>query len=217
MRRHAQYLLARYAPWLLKPIRYVRAQTKFALTKRKVRTLLNTNIKLELASGDRRDGNGWITLDLTPQAGLYWDLRNGIPFPNETVSALYCSHFLEHLTYRECQTFLNECLRVLKRGASLSICVPNSRLWIDAYVADVPTFERLDFLGYAPAFNRTTSIDWVNYVAYMDGQHKYLFDEQNLIHILREKGFSVVASRNFDSNLDRIERHNGSIYALATK
>jgi len=31
-----------------------------------------------------------------------------------------------------------------------------------------------------PAWNDTTKIDYVNYTAYMDNDHRYMFDEENL-------------------------------------
>ena len=42
-----------------------------------------------------------------------------------------------------------------------------------------------DYFGWRPAFNSTTSIDAINYVAYMGGEHKYMFDQENLLHIFR--------------------------------
>ena len=54
-------------------------------------------------------------------------------------------------------------------------------------------------------------------MAYMDGHHKYMFDEENLIHILKSKGFKNVHQRRFDPEIDRKERDFESIYAEATK
>ena len=112
------------------------------------------------------------------------------------------------------QHFLDECLRVLLPGGIFSICVPNARLYIEAYLTD----ELEDsFFGYAPAYNNTTKIDYVNYTAYMDGHHKYMFDEENIIYILKAKGFINPKIREFDSNIDRKERDFESIYAEAEK
>ncbi len=94
--------------------------------------------------------------------------------------------------------------------------MPNARIFIEAYVNSDP-LDRDQFLGWTPAFNNTTSIDYVNYVAYMDGQHKYMFDEENLLHILKSKGFRNARLRPFDSDLDLKERDSVSIYAAAEK
>ena len=73
------------------------------------------------------------------------------------------------------------------------------------------------FLGYKQASNNTTSIDYVNYIAYMDGHHKYMFDQENLLFILKLKGFKEVRSRGFDPALDLKQRDFVSIYAEALK
>lgn len=70
---------------------------------------------------------------------------------------------------------------------------------------------------YRPAFNNTTKIDYVNYMAYMDGHHKYMFDEENLLFILKSAGFRNVRLREFSIDLDHKERDFESIYGEAEK
>ena len=187
-------------------------------SRRLVSKLLNSPnpIKLELGSGSKKGANGWTTLDLSPGCDLYCDLAGGVPFPDHSVTAIYSSHLFEHLTYKEAQTLLDACLRVMIAGGKFSICVPNARLYLNAYVNNEDiTDER--FFEYKPAFNNTTRLDYVNYVAYMDGQHKYMFDEENLVYILRQMGFKDVRLRSFDKSLDREARDHESIYAEGYK
>jgi len=174
----------------------------------------NKNIMLEIGAGEKKRDNGWTTLDLNNTCDIYWDLRNGIPFPKESVSKIYSSHFLEHLTYKEGQIFLQECLRVLIPNGMFSICVPNARIYIEAYIKN----EKLDNSKfYLPGYNNTTKIDYINYTAYMDGHHKYMFDEENILYVLAKAGFREVKLRNFDNSLDLKERDFESIYAEAIK
>lgn len=170
---------------------------------------------LDIGSGGRRGSGGWITIDTVNGCDLYWDLREGIPFEDNTVSAIYSSHLFEHLDYADGQVLLSECFRVLKPGGSFSIAVPNARIYIEGYlgVREVPS----NYFGWTPAFNNTTAIDAVNYVAYMAGEHKYLFDEENLVHRLQSVGFVDAQSRSFDPLIDLPEREYESIYALGTK
>ncbi len=173
-------------------------------------------IFLEVGAGDKKGVDGWLTMDMKINCDIYWDLRKGIPFPNESISKIYSSHFLEHLSFKEGQRFLDECMRVLLPGGNFSICVPNARLYIEAYLKYPDRDPNLYFF-YKPGYNATTKIDYVNYMAYMDGLHKYMFDEENLIHILKSKGMKNVRLREFDSTLDREDRDFESIYAEAEK
>jgi predicted SAM-dependent methyltransferase len=172
-------------------------------------------IKLELGSGAKRGNNGYTTVDIYG-ADIYRDLRNGIPLKNNTVSSIYTSHMLEHIPFKQLIIFLEECLRVLKPGGTLSVCVPNARNYIQAYIEKREFRDSKDF--YKPAIVKTGSfLDQVNYMAYMDGQHCYLFDEENLVNTLRLAGFSEVLLRTFDKSIDLVERDFESIYALARK
>jgi hypothetical protein len=93
--------------------------------------------------------------------------------------------------------------------------VANAKKYIEAYLGSHLGGE--EFFRYKPAFNNTTKIDYINYTAYMDGEHKYMFDEENIIHILQAKGFRDVKPRAFDVRLDRKDRDFESIYADARK
>jgi predicted SAM-dependent methyltransferase len=192
---------------------YLRQQ----LSRQKVKYLIRDRkrIFLEVGAGNKKGVNDWFTIDLKRNCDIFWDLRKGIPFPDESVSKIYSSHFFEHLTFSEGQNFLDECLRVLTKGGIFSICVPNARLYIEAYLnSDLDTEK---FFDYKPAYNNTTKIDYVNYTAYMDGQHKYMFDQENLIYILESKGMRNVHLREFDPSIDLEERDYESIYAEAEK
>jgi predicted SAM-dependent methyltransferase len=185
---------------------------------RKIRRLLKErgDICIELGAGDKSGKGPWVTIDVTRTCDIYWDLRRGIPFPDASISRIYSSHFFEHLSFKETQQFLDECRRVLLPGGRFSVCVPNARIYLEAYVKGT-SLDAPEFFGYQPAYNRTTRIDYVNYTAYMAGEHKYMFDEDNLVFILTAKGFRNVRLRSFDPSLDLRERHFESIYAEAEK
>lgn len=44
---------------------------------------------------------------------------------DSSIEAIHCSHFLEHLTGEERCAFLNECYRVLKPGAKMTLITPH--------------------------------------------------------------------------------------------
>ncbi len=175
----------------------------------------STEIKLELGSGPRKGLNGWTTIDIE-FADINWDLRRGIPLPDECVNKIYSSHFLEHMSYDQLLRFLHECRRVMRAEGEFLVAVPNFRLYIDAYI-EGKDFKARD-TWYQPArIDTDSAMDQLNYIIYMKDQHRYMFDEVNLLNLLRKAGFSNVQLREFNPALDSIERDFESIYAVALK
>jgi ubiquinone/menaquinone biosynthesis C-methylase UbiE len=175
----------------------------------------NSDIKIELGSGAKKGSNGFTTVDLLG-ADIYRDLREGIPLSANSVSVIYCSHMLEHIPYLSLPKFLEECKRVLKPNGQLSVCVPNAKYYIEAYIERRHFRDAKNFYGPA-AVNTGSYLDQVNYIAYMGGEHCYMFDEENLVNTLRSAGFSQVMLRTFDESIDLLDRDYESIYALAIK
>jgi predicted SAM-dependent methyltransferase len=210
--------IIKHIPFMLPAIRTSVSGVKYQFSKNHVRKLLQEGKKIfiEIGAGNKKGENGWVTIDMTKNCDVFWDLRNGIPFPDESITQIYSSHFFEHLSFNDIQKTLDECKRVLVPGGTFSICVPNARLYVELYL-NPDSISKQKFLSHTPANNGTTAIDFINYAAYMDGEHKYMFDEENLLHILESKQFKNVRLRAFDPNIDMEARDFESIYAEAEK
>jgi predicted SAM-dependent methyltransferase len=174
-----------------------------------------SEVNVELGAGPVKGTNGWVTIDQCEGADINWDLNSPLPFPDQSVTNIYSSHVLEHFFYRDLMRLLVDCSRILKPGGSFSACVPDASIYVRAYIA--PNSFNRSFLGYTPAIISDLKMDRLNYIAYMDGHHRFMFDEENLLRVLTEAGFTDVRSRNFDPALDMFERKHMSIYAMGTK
>lgn len=63
-------------------------------------------------------GKNYYGIDLTDCAAL--------PFEDESVALIYCSHTLEHLPEKDARFFLSECARILKVGGGLRLALPDT-------------------------------------------------------------------------------------------
>ncbi|MBI5441713.1 MAG: methyltransferase domain-containing protein [Deltaproteobacteria bacterium] len=173
-------------------------------------------VKLELGAGKKRGTHGWVTVDMTRECDLFWDLKWGLPFPDDSIAAIYSSHLLEHFSYAELQALLKECLRVLVPGGEFSACVPDVAFYMRGYLSP-HEFDREAHIGHIEGFKYLSPIDCLNYVAYMGGHHLHMFDIDGLIGVLRHSGFRSVHQIDFDGRINLEERRIGSIYAMAIK
>lgn len=196
-------------------------QKKLAKGRKQAEILLTKNepIKIDLGSGNRRGENGWTTVDICDICDLYWNIFLPLPLPDNSVSQIYSSHVLEHFYYQDSLKIVKECYRLLKPQGMLKICVPNAKLYINSYyeqkTAQLEIEENTKNTIY---FDKTdTDIDYLNYMAYMGGEHKYMFDENNLLAMLKKAGFSDVQPSIFDPEIDHLHRQKESIYAIAIK
>jgi predicted SAM-dependent methyltransferase len=171
---------------------------------------------LELGAGPCKGKNGWTTLDEQKGADVRFDLTWPFPLPDRTVEKFYTSHVLEHFFYEDLMRLLRECHRVLTPGGTFLACVPDASPYIKAYTNPESLEQWLPRL-YTPAFNYHTSIDFLNYMAYMKDCHRHLFDEAHLIAILKAAGFAEACRRDFDPTLDSEGRRFESIYVSARK
>jgi len=82
-------------------------------------------MKLEIGCGATpREGYRGVDMQDFGQEFVY-DVRRPIPFDDESVDEIYCSHFLEHLDQDNVVKFLKQCHRMLKKGGQLWIIVPH--------------------------------------------------------------------------------------------
>ncbi|MBW4546703.1 MAG: methyltransferase domain-containing protein [Symplocastrum torsivum CPER-KK1] len=206
---------------LLRTPLYHRKERKRISTKNeKVINLLlkeKEPIKLEFGAGENRGLRGWTTIDIYETCDLCLDLSLPLPFPDNCVTQIYSSHFLEHFSYPTPMTgLLAECYRILKPDGIFSVAVPNARIYLNAYF-NPENFNPEEYCICRRALHENSKMDYVNYMAYMDGEHYYMFDEENLLVILANAGFKNVRLREFDPTLDLEERRYESIYAQGEK
>jgi predicted SAM-dependent methyltransferase len=201
--------------------RYIYRKTRDALiferNNKVIQGLLENGnkINLELGAGGRKM-DGWTSIDFGKDSDIVMDLSSPLPFPDNTVTQIYASHLLEHFYYPDLMHLIYECYRVLKPGGILTVAVPNARIYLDAY-QNPEKFDSNYYCRWKPGFHYNTKMDYVNYIAYMGGHHRYMFDEENLLLILSKPGFESVKIREFDPALDLEQRSYESIYAEATK
>ena len=167
-------------------------------------------IRLELGAARRRI-DGWIAIDQA-QSDITHDLTTPLPFPAGSVDEIYSSAVLEHFYYHELMKLLEDCRRVLRPGGLFHCGVPDVTHYIDAYLGK-RTLDPRKFCRYEPGRTNSAKLSYLNYIAYLGGHHKLLFDAENIQTVLQDAGFHEVKMRDFDPSIDLEERRHEMIYA----
>lgn len=185
---------------------------------KKVNDIIETDkpVLIEIGSGPRKGQNGFLSIDILPGCDLQLNLLEKLPFPDNSIDFIYSSHFLEHFQTLEIKSILKECYRILKPGGKISSVVPDASIYIKFYINNEIIDEGF-WIRYLPAGDINSKIDYINYIGHMNGEHKHLFDLENLIAIHKACGFQNTKPRQFDFTFDVKEREYESLYIEAIK
>jgi len=236
MRKTIKFIIAKAIPIYL--LQQVANEVRIAIR----RTLSAHSVRQKLVSqrGSRVNIGcgpyplqGWINLDVISHPAVYfWDCRSGLPFPDGAVAAIYSEHFFEHLDLEtEARPFLRECLRCLQPGGVLRIVVPDAGAYLRAYsgpwepLANMRPLDRTvnGWRDMCLGNVYQTKMQFMNAIFRQGYEHKYAYDEETLILVMREAGFPSAVAQKFATSLDpkmapdRKNRRTESLYVEAVK
>jgi len=90
------------------------------------------NLKLNLGCGTkiRKD---FINIDIRklPGVDLIHDLKNPLPYKDNTVDRIVAWDVLEHFPWRQTDTIFNDWVRVLKKGGKILLSLPNFEVHLE--------------------------------------------------------------------------------------
>jgi predicted SAM-dependent methyltransferase len=176
---------------------------------------------------------GWVNIDLaqlTPKSvqawiarkragerqrlDLMWDLSRGLPFPDNSVEAIFSEHVLEHFDYGAGLALIKECYRVLKPGGVLRTGVPDLERYIHSYDGDDPIID--DVRPFRPT--RAIALSEI----FFHHGHRAMYDYETMELTCHEAGFSIVehsayAQGCLGAEVDSETRKLETLYVEATK
>ena len=173
--------------------------------------------------------NDYINVDINSCSDIIWDVREILPFENETIVKIFSEHMLEHLDFPvSVNNFFKESYRILKQGGELIIGVPDC----DFPLKDIQEMNtknmklainkwynlRKDVLS-----NLTNSINYLNYVMHDQlfdktyHPHYWGYNENNLKELFLKHGFQEVEIWKPDMKIINPKRLWGTIYLKGVK
>jgi predicted SAM-dependent methyltransferase len=164
-----------------------------------------------------------------PKNILVHDVRKGLPFPEESLSAIYASHLLEHLYFEEARQLLRECFRVLESGGVIRLVVPNLQVLVGEYLRerdsegplrDSPGDRLCRRLAMRPPQQGRGHLLYRLYSSVKDFHtHKWMYDGESLGRHMSEAGFvsifpkayleSAIAGIEEVERKERFDNHRG--------
>lgn len=149
------------------------------------------------------------------------DCRKKLPFPAESVDHILCSHFLEHVFPAEAEEIVADFYRVLKKGATLHIVVPDLHLLVRKYLDN----RAKNIADAADIFVNDTLLSRENrgslkyrFLEFVGGyglQHYWMYDHSSMVLRLEKAGFEVLVENNSPSK--KFRENDGSLHVQVCK
>lgn len=146
-------------------------------------------VKLHVGCGtDYKEG--WINIDNNSDQNIKkldfnWDLRNPLPFEDESVDFIFHEHFIEHLSVDEGKRATADFMRVLKPGGVMRIATPDLETTVHKYL-HVPLEKDPVIKKFNMQFIETRA-ERIN-IGFRWWGHKWLYDWEELRRRLKEAG-----------------------------
>ena len=135
--------------------------------------------------------------------GLIWhltfDIRKPFSVPLNYYRKVYDEHVLEYFSHKELCKVLRNVRSVLRSGLHFFISVPDLDKYISLYLNK--SFDN-KLITYKSEVVSKEPADILNYIFYMNGEHKHMFNIDSIKYHLQKAGFKNMSKRNFDKNLD---------------
>ncbi len=123
---------------------------------------------------------------------LHHELTAGLPFTDDSVPAIFSSHFFEHLERKEAEALAKECRRVLAPGGLVRICVPSLEGSVEVMREALADYDRGGIekiqkfvTGDTTGFNNKYS------------NHRWMYNFAEMRRLLSEAGFRDITEHSF--------------------
>jgi SAM-dependent methyltransferase len=134
------------------------------------------------------------------------DVRKGLPFENGSVNAIFSSHMLEHMSYKDADFVIGECFRVLGNSGIIRILVPDLYQLAKKYVQFIdiePKGEHShNFLKALNAFDNEPHKGIVRLFGkiFSHSKHLYMYDPWSLREVLEKHGFKKISKMDYGNS-----------------
>lgn len=134
------------------------------------------------------------------------DVRKKLPFNSNSIDYIFSSHLIEHLRYRECESMLRECYRILKKDGLIRLSTPDLELIARNYIQEIediktgkeksnalPSEKFLNYLGVNEKDKLKSSL----FLKLFASGHMWIYDYESLKSLLMSCGFTDVVKKNY--------------------
>ncbi|CAN5782583.1 hypothetical protein BH10CHL1_BH10CHL1_38090 [soil metagenome] len=145
---------------------------------------------------------------LFPSTVQFGDIVRGLPIKEQSCSAIYCSHILEHLSLADCRIALKNTYNYLKPGGLFRFVLPDLEQLANTYLQSTADDAAIQFVGMSGfgMSDRSKGISGLLRVWLGNSHHRWMWDYKSITKVLAEVGFVQIRRAQLgDSKLEIFE------------
>ncbi len=129
----------------------------------------------------------------------YGDIVAGLPVPDNSCQAVYCSHVLEHLALDDFRLALKNTYKILAHGGVFRFVLPDLEFLINSYLKDSTHQAAINFMRstYLGSEKRTRGFRGLISLWLGNSQHLWMWDFKSLQVELENIGFINIRRAHF--------------------
>ena len=151
------------------------------------------------------------------------DCRKKLDFTDNSVDHILCSHFLEHIFPQEAKTVLNDFYRVLKKGGTLHIIVPDINEYVQKYIfeskdpnlKDQAADKLIESTILSRKYRGNFRFRLLEFFGGFGLNHRWMYDFNSMKKMITGSNFLIVDDLNIPSKNYR--KDDGSVHVFARK
>lgn len=143
--------------------------------------------RVQLGPGQNHYLDGWINLDanaFTAKCDVWGDLRNKLPFRDQSIKAFYSHHVIEHLP--DMPRHFRDVYRCLQAGGVYRVAGPNGDAAVRRYLA-----QDASWFSNFPARRQSIGGKLDNFI-FCNNEHLCILTESYLSELLSDAGFKTI-------------------------
>ncbi|MHC1784983.1 MAG: methyltransferase domain-containing protein [Anaerolineaceae bacterium] len=139
-----------------------------------------------------------------PENIRYGDIIKGLPVPNNSCRAVYCSHVIEHLALDEMEAAILNVLRILEPGGLFRMVLPDLEYSIQRYCMDSSPQAAMTFMLETGMGRVKGQRSLQNFLISWLGRshHLWMWDYKALVEKLVQVGFQNIRMARMGDSAD---------------
>jgi len=150
---------------------------------------------------------GWENYDVNTATGAeILDIRNPLPFGDNTVDFYFAEHVVEHVNYKQAWDFFDEAYRTMKSGSVMRIIVP-------CIIKQYESRNSPDFKDYIEYYNKRgwsdKTLKGVSKSVLFNHEHEMAWSKDLMVGMLNVIGFEAYESELYISKYPELSNLEG--------